>query len=213
MKERPDRPYSREDLIKAINSIDNSIPSEGRSAHEYVHQLNIRTEDLESKRVLDLGSGSNLNLARQLPEEGIQAEIISFSPGFYHGKTWDRRAERADEAGTLAVAGMAEELPFADRSFDTVLAFYVTIYLQDSKRIEIVISEMIRVLKPGGVAYIGPIFVLDPVRKVRGIDTNRVWLDRYYIAGLLEGKAQPTWERAPFADREAYSIRVVKNKE
>ncbi|RJQ34345.1 class I SAM-dependent methyltransferase [Candidatus Parcubacteria bacterium] len=174
MKERPDRPYSREDLIKAINSLDNSIPSEGRSAGEYLHQLNIRTENLEGKRVLDLGSGSNLNLARQLPEEGIQAEVISFSPGFYHGKTWNERAERADEARTLTVAGMAEELPFADGSFDTVLAFYVTIYLQDSKRIEIAISEMIRVLKPGGAAYIGPIFVLDPVRKVRGIDTNTI---------------------------------------
>lgn len=210
MKERPNRPYSKEDFIKAVNSINNSIPLEGRDAEEYLKILQIPNEDLEGKRILDFGSGNNLNFARQLSDEGIHAEVVSFSPALYLGKTWDNYAEGADTAGKLAVAGMGEELPFASASFDRVLAFYVTGYLQEENRMRAVLSEMVRVLKPGGKAYLGPIIELEKIRE----GASRKWLEEGPIKEITRGTANVRWKKTKeFPGGRSYTIHIVKNKE
>src|SRR3990167_9513199 len=155
MKERTDRPYTPPQLDRAIGSIKDSVPWEGREAAEYIRQLNIRPEDLEGKRVLDLGAGRDLNFARNLPEEGIHAEVVSLSPAFSFLHPYIARD--GAEAGKLAVAGMAEELPFKENTFDTVVMFYVTLHIDTDERMAASLNEAVRVLKPEGVVYDRPL--------------------------------------------------------
>ena len=213
MKES-NRPYTPDELKTAKDSIISSIPFEGRSAEEYIHQLGIRREDLDGKRVLDLGAGSEITFARELPSQGIQAEVISYSPAFIDGKIWGRDGKRKQIPERLVVEGMAEELRFANNSFDTVVMFYVTIYFNRDERMAATLSEIVRVLKPEGVAYIGPIFDYRN-EEVNGIDRSRRWLDQEKVIQFLQGKAEATWEKAPNvpAGHKALTLRIVKNKE
>ena len=213
MKERAGRPYTRGDFFSAVGSIDNSIPIEGRSAGEYLDLLKINRDDLDGKRVLDLGAGNNLNFVRQLSAGGIHADVISFSPAFFQGKTWDEGIQGAEEAGRRAVAGMAEELPFAAHSFDVIVAFYLTMYIQTDKGIADTLNEIVRVIRPGGVRYSGPVSAAQAGMMRGGVDTNKKWLNKESIIQILSDKAGVTWERIGRPQREAYTIRVVKNSE
>ena len=209
MREKIKRPYNPQQLDKATSSVSDSVPWEGREAAEYIKQLNIRPEDLEGKRVLDLGAGRDLNFARGLPEENIHAEVVSLSPAFSFLHPYIARD--GAEAGKLAVAGMAEELPFKENTFDTAVMFYVTMHIVSDQRMKACITEIVRVLKPEGVAYIGPIMLVknQPPR----IDKNKRWLDQEKINSILEGKATASWEVVPNvpAGSEARTLKVVKN--
>ena len=211
MKEKIPRPYDPYQLDKAISSVSDSVPWEGREAAEYIRQLNIRPEDLEGKRVLDLGAGRDLNFARGLPEENIHAEVVSLSPAFSFLHPYIARD--GAEAGKLAVAGMAEELPFKENTFDTVVMFYVTLHIDTDERMTSSLNEIVRVLKPEGVAYIGPLMLVK--NQPPGIDKNKRWLDKEKINSILEGKATASWETVPNvpAGSEARTLKVVKNKE
>jgi len=57
----------------------------------------------------------------------------------------------AAPAPGVAVVGFADRLPFADQSFDTVLATEVLEHVENSERAA---SELLRVLRPGGCAII-----------------------------------------------------------
>ena len=209
MKERTDRPYTPPQLDRAIGSIKDSVPWEGREASAYIHQLGISPEHLEGKRVLDLGAGRDLNFARGLPEENIHAEVVSLSPAFSFLHPYIARD--GAEAGKLAVAGMAEELPFKENTFDTAVMFYVTMHIDSDERMKACITEIVRVLKPEGVAYIGPIMLVK--NQPPGIDKNKRWLDQEKINSILESKATASWEVVPNvpAGSEARTLKVVKN--
>ena len=214
MKERTDRPYTSEQLKTAKASILSSAPPQGRGAREYIQQLKIHSEDLEGKRVLDLGAGNGLRFARELPSEGIRAEVVSYSPAFFDGKVWNEEGGREHISDPLVVAGMAEELPFAENSFDTVTMFYVTMYFRDDRRMHTCLSEIVRVLKPKGVAYIGPLVNIKKEENENN-DTNRRWLNQQKVAAVLEGKAIASWEEVSRIKNKAetYTLRIVKNKE
>ena len=211
MKEKIPRPYDAYQLDKAISSVSDSVPWEGREAAEYIKQLNIRPEDLEGKRVLDLGAGRDLNFARNLPEEGIHAEVVSLSPAFSFLHPYIARD--GAEAGKLAVAGMAEELPFKENTFDTVVMFYVTLHIDTDERMAASLNEAVRVLKPEGVVYIGPLISVG--NRPSGIDRNKRWLEEDKVKAILNGKAGAVWEKAPNvpAGAEAVTLRIVKNAE
>lgn len=206
--------YSQEEYKVAQDSISSSVPSMGRNVREYLLQLGIRREDLEGKQVLDLGAGSNLALERGLPKEGIHAHVISCSPAFKEGKVWTEHGTREPIDSKNVVAAMAEELPFSDNTFDTVVMFYVTIYFNRDERMRDALTEIVRVLKPGGVAYIGPL-LLNVNTTSGGIDRNRRWLDQEKVNGYLVGKAVLEWETARDtpSGAKARTLRIVKNKE
>ncbi len=94
-------------------------------------------------RVLEIGAGTGFNLAYYPPEV---EEIVVTEPS--RGMI-ERAERRAAELGRLVqiVGASAEQLPFEDASFDTVVSTLVLCSVEDQGR---ALAEIRRVLKPGG---------------------------------------------------------------
>ena len=97
---------------------------------------------LPGARVLDLGCGTGFTLTR-LPES-VRSVGLDYSPA---ALAFARR--RA--SSSALVRGSAYALPFADASFDAVLALDVLEHLDDDLAAA---RELRRVLAPGGVAIV-----------------------------------------------------------
>lgn len=94
--------------------------------------------DLADKRVLDVGCGKG-RFARVLQERNPEAEIW--------GLDISEEMLRFVPPGIHTGAGSMTELPFADSTFDFA---YATESLEHAVDIERAVSEMCRVVKPGG---------------------------------------------------------------
>jgi SAM-dependent methyltransferase len=99
-----------------------------------------------SGRTLEIGAGTGVNLPHYTP---AVRELILTEPS----SPMLARLRRA-AAGEPIAAGRwelvqagAEELPFEDGSFDTVVCTYVLCTVDDPRR---ALDEMVRVLRPGG---------------------------------------------------------------
>lgn len=104
--------------------------------------------DLADKRVLDVGCGFG-DLMLGLKEAGAK-EIVGIDPD--HG--WMRIAAqrgRAYEKEYMVSQAVGEYLPLADHSFDVVCSNMVVEHVEN---LPLVMSEIVRVLKPGGVCLI-----------------------------------------------------------
>ncbi len=93
-------------------------------------------------RVLEIGAGTGLNLPHY--PAGVDLVVTEPIAGMR-----DRLQRRAQEEGIDAsvVAAGADELPFPDDSFDTVVSTMVLCTVPDP---HVAISEIQRVLRPGG---------------------------------------------------------------
>jgi ubiquinone/menaquinone biosynthesis C-methylase UbiE len=87
--------------------------------------------------VLEVGCGTGLILAR-LAQSANSAKGVDLSPGML---------ERAKQRGLSVSEASATALPFPDASFDVVCSFKVLPHVPD---IELALSEMARVCRPGG---------------------------------------------------------------
>lgn len=94
-------------------------------------------------RVLEVGAGTGINFAYY---NDHAAEVVATEPDPYMLE-WARR--RVQDAGCPIELRQAsvEELPFEDRSFDTVVSTLVMCTVRDPLR---ALSEVRRVLKPSG---------------------------------------------------------------
>jgi len=108
--------------------------------------------------VLELGCGNGKTLAAL----ARSAETV--------GLDIARNALRACSPGPALVQGDATRLPFADRSFDAVVAFHVLGHLAERERTEAV-SEALRVLRPGGRLVVREFSVRD-MRCGRGAEVE-----------------------------------------
>jgi SAM-dependent methyltransferase len=99
-----------------------------------------------SGRTLELGAGSGVNLAHYT---AAVDELVISEPS-PHMLARLRRAVAGEPPAAghwkLVQAG-AEELPFADQSFDTVVGTFVMCTIPEPRR---ALSEITRVLRPGG---------------------------------------------------------------
>lgn len=100
---------------------------------------------LASGRVLELGAGGGANLG--LYDRSKVHSVVGIDPS----EGLIARAESAKAASNSDFfhiePGFAENLPFADASFDTVLATFTLCSVQDQHK---ALKEAARVLKPGG---------------------------------------------------------------
>jgi ubiquinone/menaquinone biosynthesis C-methylase UbiE len=94
-------------------------------------------------RVLELGAGTGLNLDHY--PEGLD-ELVLTEPVAPMASRLERRARGAGLPFEVVMAS-AEDLPFEDDSFDTVVSTLVLCTVDDPRR---AIDETARVLKPGG---------------------------------------------------------------
>lgn len=111
---------------------------DGRSSYEIVCD-----RVAGSRRVLDLGCGDGLLLEFLAQAEGRRLAGVDLSP---HSLDLARR--RTSLSGTRLVRGRAQELPFADDSFDACVSHMALMLMGD---LEHVAAEVARVLTPGGV--------------------------------------------------------------
>ncbi|MGA2533861.1 MAG: bifunctional 2-polyprenyl-6-hydroxyphenol methylase/3-demethylubiquinol 3-O-methyltransferase UbiG [Candidatus Aminicenantales bacterium] len=128
--------------------------------------------DPRGKLALEVGSGGGY-----LSEEiaGMGFAVTGIDPS---GNSLEAAAGHARATGLeiIYAAGTGEGIPFRDRSFDAVFCCDVLEHVHDLPK---VISEISRVLKPGGV------FVFDTL--------NRTWLSK-----LLAIKISQQWKRWAF---------------
>lgn len=99
------------------------------------------------RAVLDAGCGAGLNLTWLRSYSGgrevVGVDLIPDALKFC----------RARGHKLLAQASVTA-LPFADESFDLVTSFDVLVQLTGARADELAVSEMYRVLRPGGVAFV-----------------------------------------------------------
>jgi SAM-dependent methyltransferase len=93
--------------------------------------------------VLEIGAGTGLNLPHY--PSGLE-ELVLAEPGERMGERIDLGGAPEDVEPQL-VQAPAEELPFRDSSFDTVVSTLVLCTVADPER---ALSEIVRVLRPNG---------------------------------------------------------------
>jgi SAM-dependent methyltransferase len=94
-------------------------------------------------RVLEIGAGTGLNLDHY---PAAVDELVLAEPVGPMAARLERRAEATDLRATV-VRAAAEQLPFEDGSFDTVVSTLVLCTVEDP---ELAVAEIARVLRPGG---------------------------------------------------------------
>jgi ubiquinone/menaquinone biosynthesis C-methylase UbiE len=109
--------------------------------------------------VLEVGAGTGLNLAHYSPS--IRSLTLT-EPGAAMQRRLQRSLAVADRSA-LVLRAPAEDLPFDDASFDTVVSTLVLCGVDDQPR---AIREIRRVLKPGGLFLF--------IEHVRSEDNDRV---------------------------------------
>jgi len=112
--------------------------------------------------VLEVGAGTGLNLPRYRSAD----LLVALEPH----RTYSRRLRARAGAAHVPVevaAGTAEELPFADESFDNVVT---TLSLCSVGDLDVALAEIRRVLRPGGALHF--------LEHVRGEGATARWQDR-----------------------------------
>ncbi len=134
-----------------------------RSIEEYEVLFGVKFSEMKGKTILDIGSGRG-DFHDRVSALGVK--VFSLNPEFKKGKNAKYAEQILHKQGD--VGARAQELPFADNSFDSEFALYsIPFHLPrfgkegDEKffyeEFERSIEEIVRTLKPGGKAYIFPI--------------------------------------------------------
>lgn len=120
---------------------DESLP-----AHVVEHYLRKRTrfvvEHCPRGEGLDVGCGTGI-LAERLAAAGYQMSGVDPSEGML--EVWRER-----RPGVQALTASGTALPFQDNSFDLVLTVAVLHHIADPEDVRQTLSEMVRVVRPGG---------------------------------------------------------------
>lgn len=184
---------SKNDIERGEPKIDRLRVAEGTNLTDhdlffYQWYLKFSAEDYQGGKILDVGSGFDETFAREAKKKGV--EVISLNPALASKTDKERRGrsvKKKDSAEVKSVAGLAQELPFKDNSFEAVTSlFSVPRFLEDkTSEYEAAFSEMIRVVKPGGKVYVYPIdrekvegqSVPSLIKKIAGVEKIDSYLE------------------------------------
>jgi ubiquinone/menaquinone biosynthesis C-methylase UbiE len=146
-----------------------------RDLEEYKKLLHFTDSDIEGKRVLDLGSGSSCNFTKDVNNMLPSTEVISFDFSFngiersLFGPEKTGADQERSKQDLQNVEGLFTKLPFSNDSFDVVVSCAaMPLYLSTSEKVCEGFQEVVRILKSGGKAFIGPVTYLvsiDPLEK------------------------------------------------
>jgi ubiquinone/menaquinone biosynthesis C-methylase UbiE len=123
--------------------------------------------------VLEIGAGTGANLGHY----GTAVSSLTVTePDVFMFKRLERRADAGDPAPTVLRAP-AEDLPFDDGTFDTVVSTLVLCGVDDQPR---AVREISRVLRPGGrLLFFEHVRAADPVKARKQDRIN--WLNRAMV--------------------------------
>lgn len=116
--------------------------------------------------VLNVGSGAGISAAYLVEQYGCRMVGVDILPGMVKSaRKWSEKRGLSEHM-TFQL-GRAEELPFKDNLFDSVLCESVNVFIPEKEK---AMTEYIRVAKPGG--YIGlteAIWIKEPLPEVAKI--------------------------------------------
>lgn len=126
------------------------------SFEEVREMLNLPIDEMKGMRGLDIGSGSEGVFSKEAEKHGI--DVVSLNPA---SGTLFNSNERKKHYGKT-VSGLVQEMPFKDDTFDFEISYLaIPFYLErHEQEYRDAFSEIIRTLKPGGIAYFYPILPL-----------------------------------------------------
>jgi SAM-dependent methyltransferase len=155
--------------------------------------------------VLDVASGSG-NMAIAAARLGCEVTAVDYVPSLLDRGIERAAAERLDIAFQL---GDAEDLPFADASFDASASVVGAMFAPDH---EATAAELVRVTRPGGTialaswtpdSFVGAMFrtVSAYVPPPRGVASPLLWGDESYLNSLFGADVGWTHRRRTFTFR------------
>ena len=116
---------------------------------DYLESVGLKPEDLEGKKVLDIGAGL-AEFAREAKKRNIDVTSLEKDPSL-----WEDEGKPGQE--TPYIQGSATEMPIKDESFDYVVSKAAPpIISRNKEEVENVIKEAERILKEGGEFHFGP---------------------------------------------------------
>jgi ubiquinone/menaquinone biosynthesis C-methylase UbiE len=124
----------------------------GRGGEYVIRLLEIAPQLIEGKRILDIGAGQSsfTQIAKGLGARNV----VAFDPKY----SAEPGARPYPARGDL-ISGVAQMLPFKDGSFDFVTASYSFYWIREG--LFDGLSEVFRVLSPGGTFIVHPIAIKD----------------------------------------------------
>ena len=180
-----------------------------RSLEEYVTYTGFPFKELKGKKVLDIGSSSTQRFADEAAKHKIT--VVSLSPDLrlkeYRKRLEEHKKNKPKRSRSyrrkwkeLAIAAIAENLPFKDSSFDAEVGLMsITNYWNNMDQYKRGFAEIIRTLKPGGKAYLYPItkdfYFSEDFHKM--LDSFRV----HIIFESLETEADERTEKDLYVDK------------
>lgn len=140
----------------------------GRMTERLEHDLLLGiVGPLAGRRLLDIGCGDGV-LTRRVAAGGAVVTGIDADPEMV------ATARAATPAATISV-GNADHLPFADASFDVVVANTVLCLVENRRE---AMAEAVRVLRPGGRLVLGELgrwSLWALKRRIKGMLGSRLW--------------------------------------
>lgn len=127
-------------------------------------------DELRDRDVLEIGCGSGVH-ARLLAEAGARLTAVDLTA---EAVAMTRRRLELHGLGATVLEADAEQLPFADASFDFVWSWGVIHHSQDTER---VVAEIARVLRPGGRLAL----------MVYHRNSITFWVNYVLVRGVLQG--------------------------
>lgn len=156
------RQYEREDNLRARQGLYGEVS--GPRPHDVLWQTLV---EWQPQTVLEVGGGPGELAERMQRELGARVSFVDVSP---------RMVELAQARGIDAQVGDIQHLPFADGTFDTVVAAWMLYHVPDIDR---GLAEVARVLQPGGalVAVTNSVHHLREFRELIALPDN--WVETF----------------------------------